>query len=101
VPSALEGFIEHECDDQLAGRLRAEIAAAQGWGYDRLEFNLFDVELFYADNRVTITEAVPLGYDDAEVTVAEFLAAIPDVPPTQRMPRPSRRAIIPPPPADT
>jgi hypothetical protein len=62
MPTALDGFLAEECDAQLAGRLRAEVEAAQGQGYDHFELNLFDVELYYAENRVTIAEAVPLGY---------------------------------------
>jgi hypothetical protein len=98
VASALEGFLKLECDGELAGWLRAEVAAAAGSGYDHFEFNLFDVELFYAEDRVTVVEAVPLGYDDAQVSLAEFLAAIPDVPPGPRMPGRPRRIIAPPPP---
>jgi hypothetical protein len=93
MPSALEGFLKLESDDEMAGWLRAEVEAAEGAGYDRFEFNMFDVELFYAERRVTIAEAVPLGYSDAELTLAEFLAAIPDVPPGPRMPGRPRRAI--------
>jgi hypothetical protein len=98
MTSALEGFLE-ECDEELAGRLRAEVAAAQGVGYDHFEFDLFDVELFYAENRVTIADAVRQGYTKAELTLSEFLAAIPDVPPGARMPGRPRRLIIPPPPS--
>jgi hypothetical protein len=100
MPSALEGFLAFDCDELVAGWLRAEIEAAQGTGYDMFEFNMFDVELFYAENRVTIVDVTALGYKDAQVTLAEFLAAIPDVPPGPRMPRPERRVIIPPPPSD-
>ena len=89
-----------ECDDRLAGWLRAEVAAAGGAGYDRFEFNLFDVELFYAEGRVTIAEVASLGYDDVELTLAEFLAALPDVPPGPRMPGRPRRVIVPPPPPE-
>jgi hypothetical protein len=97
VPTALEGFVAEECDEQLAGQLRAEVEAAQGAGYDHFEFNLFDLELFYAENRVKIVEAVPLGFDDADVTLAEFLAALPDVPPGPRMQgRPRRSRPMPP-----
>lgn len=100
MPSALQGFLKLECDEQLAGWLRAEVEAAQGAGYDHFEFNLFDVEMFYAENRVTITEAAALGYNDAELTLWEFLAAIPDVPPGPRMPGRPRRVIVPPPPVE-
>jgi hypothetical protein len=100
VVRALAGFLALECDDQLAGWLRAEVNAAQGAGYDHFEFNLFDVELFYGENRVTIREAAELGYEDSELPLTEFLAAIPDVPPGPRMPGRPRRAIIPPPPAE-
>jgi hypothetical protein len=99
VPSALDGFLTEECDDELAGQLRAEIEAAQGAGYEHFEFNLFDLELFYRESRVRIAEAVPLGYDDAELSLAEFLAALPDVPPGPRMPGRPRRALTPPPPS--
>ena len=99
MPSALEGFLNLECDEQLAGCLRAELEAAQGAGYDHFEFNLFDVELFYAENRVMIAEAVQLGYDDAELTLSEFLSAIPDVPPGPRMPGRPRRVFTQPPPS--
>lgn len=88
-----------ECDDTLAGWLRAEVVAAGGTGYDHFEFNLFDIELFYAEGRVVLTEAVALGFDDVEVPLAEFVAALPDVPPGPRMPGRPRRAIaVPPPP---
>lgn len=101
MPSALEGFLELECDDQMAGWLRAEAEAAEGVGYDHFEFNLFDVELFYAEDRVRITEAAGLGYSDAELTLSDFLAAIPDAPPGPRMPgRPRRSIPMPPPSAD-
>jgi hypothetical protein len=100
VPSALEGFLAEESDDELAGQLRAEIEVAQGAGYDHFEFNLFDVELFYAENRAKIVEAVPLGYDYADLTLAEFLAALPDVPAGPRMPGRPRRARPMPPPSD-
>jgi hypothetical protein len=46
MPSALEGFLAFDCDDDVASRLRAEVAAAQGKGFDSFEFNMFDVELF-------------------------------------------------------
>jgi hypothetical protein len=98
MPSALDGFLKEECDEELAGRLRAEVEAAQGAGYDRFEFNLFNLELFYGERRARIAEAVPLGFDDAELSLAEFLAAIPDVPPGPRMPgRPRRATPLPPP----
>lgn len=101
MPSALEGFLKLECDDQLAGRLRAEVEAAQGAGYDHFEFNLFDVELFYAENRVTIVEVAALGFEVAELTLSEFLTAIPDVPPGPRMTgRPRQAIVLPPPSAD-
>jgi hypothetical protein len=35
--------------------LRAEIVAAQGAGDGQFEFNLFDLEPFYAENRITIS----------------------------------------------
>jgi hypothetical protein len=100
MPSALEGFLKLECDEQLAGWLRAEVAAAQGTGYDHFEFNLFDVELFYGESRVSIREAAALGYEDADVTLPDFLAAIPDVLAGARMPGRPRRVIVPPPPLD-
>jgi hypothetical protein len=95
MASALEGFLRLECDEQLAGWLRAEVDAAQGVGEDK--FDLFDVELVYQENRVTIAEAAALGYDNAQLTLAEFLVAIPDVPPRPRMPgRPKRVFKMPP-----
>lgn len=97
MPSALDGFLD-ECDQDLAGRLRAEVAAAGGAGYDHFEFDLFDLELFYAENRVTIAEAVPLGFDKAELSLEKFLSVIPDVPAGPRMPDRPRRVIVPPPP---
>lgn len=97
VASALDGFLNLECDDELAGELRAEVAAAGGTGYDHFEFNMFDVELFYAEGRVAVAEAVPLGYDPVELPLSEFLAAIPDVPVGPQMPRRPRRVIIRPP----
>lgn len=99
MPSALHGFLKLECDDQLAGWLRAEVAAAHGTGYDHFEFNLFDLELFYGDSRVFIREAAELGYEDAEVPLPDFLAAIPDVLADARMPGRRRQVIIPPPPS--
>jgi hypothetical protein len=99
MPSALEGFLNLECDEQVAGWLRAEVEAAEGAGYDHFEFNLFDVEMFFAENRVRIADATALGYDEAELTLAEFLAAIPDVPPGPRMPGRPRRVISLPPPS--
>lgn len=97
VTSALEGFLRLECDEQIAGWLRAEVHSAQGTGYDQFGFNLFEVELFYGENRVTIREAAELGYEDAELTMAEFLAAIPNVPLGPRMPgRPKRVFEMPP-----
>lgn len=99
VPSALEGLLELECTDELAGRLRAEVAAAEGSGYDHFEFNLFDVELFYAEGRVTLVEAVSLGYDDTELRLQDFLHGLPDVPPGPRMrDRPRRVIALPRPP---
>jgi hypothetical protein len=100
VASAIEGFLAYDCDDDLAARLRREIEDAKGAGYDRFEFNTFDVELFYGVNRVKITEAAALGYDDVELTVEEFLLALPDVPPGPRMYGRPRRVIAPPPPSD-
>jgi hypothetical protein len=84
----------------LAGWLRAEVEAARGRGYDHFEFNLFDLELFFGEGRVTIREAAALGYEDAEVALHDFLAAIPDVPPESRMPGRPRRVIVPPPSSD-
>ena len=100
MPSALHGFLTEECTEQLAGQLRAEVEAAQGAGYDYFEFNLFDVEFFYAENRVRIVEAAPVGWDDSELTLTEFLAAIPNVPPGPRMPGRPKEVIIPPPPSN-
>lgn len=64
------------------------------------EFNLFDIELFFGEDRITIKEAAALGYEDAQVTLHDFLAAIPDVSPGWRMPGRPRRVIVPPPPSD-
>ena len=100
MASALEGFLSLECDAQLAGSLRAEVEAAEGAGYDEFGFNLFDVELLYAEKRVKIAEAVPLGFEDVEVTLEEFLSAIPDVPPGPRMAGRPRRVFHMPPPSD-
>ncbi len=49
--------------------LRAEIAAAGQTGYDYFEFNLFDLQLFYAEGRVVIADAALLGYQDVQLTV--------------------------------
>ena len=98
MASALDGFIELECDDWLASCLRAEVDAAQGVGYDHFTFNLFYLELFYAEDRVRIADATNLGYGEAELPMSEFLAAIPNVPPGSRMPGRPRR-VIPLPPA--
>jgi hypothetical protein len=51
----MEGFLAYDCDDDLAARLRREIDEARGAGYDCFEFNTFDVELFFGENRVKIT----------------------------------------------
>jgi hypothetical protein len=96
----MDGFLAYDCDDDLGARLRREIHEAKGAGYDLFEFNTFDVEFFYGENRVKVTEAAPLGYDDAELTVEEFLSALPDVPPGPRMYGRLRRVIVPPPPKD-
>jgi hypothetical protein len=96
----MEGFLAYDCDDHLAARLRREIDEARGAGYDCFEFTTFDVELFYGENRVKITEAAALGYSDVELTVEEFLAALPDVPPRLRMYGRPRRVIVPPPRSD-
>jgi hypothetical protein len=96
----MEGFLSYDCDEDLAARLRREVEEAQGAGYDLFEFNTFDVEIFYGEDRVHVREATPLGFDDEELTVAEFLAALPDVPPGPRMHGRPRRVIVPPPPAD-
>jgi hypothetical protein len=81
VASAMAGFLAYDWDDDLGARLRREIDEAKGAGYDCFEFNTFDVELFYGENRVKITEAAALGYDDGELTIEKFLSALPDVPP--------------------
>ena len=86
MASALEGFLRLDCDETVAGWLRAEVEAAQGVGHDRFGFNLFDIELFYSENRVRISENTWLEYEDAELSLTDFLAAIPDVPPGERMP---------------
>jgi hypothetical protein len=96
----MEGFLAYDCDDDLAARLRREIEEAKGAGYDCFEFNTFDVEQFYGENRVKIMEAAALGYDDVELTVEEFLSALADVPPGPRMYGRPRRVIVPPPPSD-
>ena len=100
MASALDGFLWFDCDDDLAGRLRTEIAVAGGKGYDLFGFNCFDVELFYAEDRVALSEVLDLGYEAVELTVAEFLAALPDVPPGPRMYRKPREVIVLPPPSD-
>jgi hypothetical protein len=79
----LEAASQAGCDEQLAGSLRAELA--QGTGYDHFEFNLFDLEPFYGESRLAIREAEALGYEDAEVTLHGFLAAIPEVPPAREI----------------
>jgi hypothetical protein len=96
----MEGFLAYDCDDDLAARLRREIDEANGAGYDCFEFNIFDLELFYSENRVKITEAAALGYDDVELTLEEFLSALPDVPSGPRIYGRPRRVIVPPPPSD-
>lgn len=96
----MEGFLAYDCDDDVAGRLRRETEEAKSVGYDCFEFNIFELELFYGENREKITEAAALGYDDAELTVEEFLSALPDVPPGPRMYGRPRRVIVPPPPSD-
>lgn len=100
VARAMEGFLDYDCDEDLAARLRREVEEAQGKGYDHFEFNTFDVELFYGEDRVQVREAVPLGFDDEDVTIAEFLAALPEVAPGARMHGRPRRVIVPPPPTD-
>jgi hypothetical protein len=100
VASAREGSLAYDCDDALTARLRRETAEAPGAGSDCFEFNTFYVELFYGDKRVEVTEAAALGYDEVELTVEEFLSALPDVPPGPRMYGRPRRVIVPPPPAE-
>jgi hypothetical protein len=48
--------------------------------------NLFDVKLFSGEGRVTIKEAAGPGYDNAELPLSEFLAAIFRRPSGARMP---------------
>lgn len=86
-----------ECDNKMAGWLRTEVAAAEGQGYDHFEFNLFDIELFYAEGRVIITDACSMGYADVEVPPEDFVAALPDVPVGERMPGRPRRVFPMPP----
>lgn len=98
MATALEGFLKHECNDSLAAKLRAEIEAASGAGYDHFDFDLFDVEFFYGENRVTIRDVVLDQYSDVEMPLADFVAALPDVPPGERMPgRPRHATPMPPP----
>jgi hypothetical protein len=98
MANAMDGFLAYDCDDDLAARLRREVQEANGAGYDCFEFNTFEVELFYGENRVKVTEAAALGYDDVELTIEEFLSALPDVPPGPRMHgRPGRVIVLPPP----
>jgi len=99
MASALEGFLKLECDDLIAGCLRGAVAESRGAGYDEFGFNLFDVDLFHAENRVTIREVAALGYDDAELPLTEFVELLPDVPPTAP-PRDKREPIILPPPSE-
>lgn len=96
----MEGFLAYDCDDDLAARLRRETNEAKGAGYDCFEFSSFEVESFYGENRVKITEAAALGYSDVELTVEEFQSALPDVPPGPRMCGRPRRVTAPPPPSD-
>lgn len=96
----MDGFLAFDCDDDLAGRLRREVEEANGTGYDCFEFNTFDIELFYGEDHVKVSEAVALGYDDVELTIPEFLLALPDVPPGPRMHARPRRVIVLPPPED-
>jgi hypothetical protein len=49
---------------------------------------------------VKVTEAAALGYDDVELTIEEFLSALPDVPPGPRMHGRPRRVIVLPPPEE-
>ncbi|HTN25168.1 MAG TPA: hypothetical protein VL120_14345 [Solirubrobacteraceae bacterium] len=94
----MDGFLAYDCDDDVAARLRREVQEANGGGYDCFEFNTCDVELFYGENRVRVSEAAALGYDDAELTMAAFLSALPDAPPGPRMHgRPRRVMVLPPP----
>lgn len=97
--SALEGFLRLECDEMIAGWLRGSVAEAAGRGYDDFGFNLFDLELFHAEDRVTIREVVALGYEDAELRLSEFIELLPDVPPSSP-PRDERKPIILPPPTE-
>jgi hypothetical protein len=99
VASALEGFLDLECDDLIAGWLRGAVVEASGRGYDEFGFNLFDLELFHSEGRVTIREAAELGYEDAELALSEFVDRLPDVPPTPP-PRDERTPIIVPPAKD-
>jgi hypothetical protein len=99
MDSALDGFLSLECDDLIAGWLRGSVTEAAGRGYDEFGFNLFDLELFHAEDRVTIREVAALGYEDAELRLSEFINLLPDVPPTAP-PRDERKPIILPPPGE-
>lgn len=99
MASATDGFLAYGCDDDLAARLRREVQEANDAGYDSFEYTC-DVELFCGENRVRVSEAAALGYDDAELTIAAFLSALPDVPPGPRMHGRPRRVIVLPPPKE-
>ena len=88
VNSALNGFLELECNDQVADWLRATLAAGGEvpGGHIHIEFNVFDIEVSYAEDRVTIAETAPFGYDPVQLTLGEFLAALPEIQPGQQMP---------------
>lgn len=99
VSDALEGFLREECDDDLAARLRGAIAMLPERGYDYLDTDLFRIELFAAEGKVTIAQVADLGYDDAALSLTEFLHVLPEVPSSP--PASRRPAIVLPPPGDS
>ena len=78
MTSALEGFLKLECDETIAGWLRWAIAEAKGRGYDQFDLSRFNVDLFHAEDRVTIEEVAAPGYDDAELRLTEFVTLLPE-----------------------
>jgi hypothetical protein len=91
---ALDGFLSFDCDDDLAGRIRTEIALDRGSGHNLFELNTFDVEFFYAENRVVVGETASFCYETSTHSVADFLAALPDVPAGPGMYGRPRRVIV-------
>ena len=97
--TALDRFIR-QCDERYAAEVRWRVERAEGRGYDAFSSEEFDVEVFHLEDRVTIVHDLPMGLEDVEISIKEFLAALPDVPAVEPAPKKPRRAFITPPPGE-